>query len=312
MLAKMLTEQGRPLLVLVAQDSRHVPVISPVTSTHYSEYSPFLKWNPVHADSPDSVAQPFVSLASMRVFIFKPPTLVSSKLIPRMLSTPHLRDLSLIADSNIMLHILTIFYLAGQHQLYSLPLHAVLFIDPQSTRNLVLHEVLIPLESSLVQIRRNPRLLSWKEKFKAILEFLVKIFDVSAFHQPTLNFTCSSRIPTVFQSLLLEVEHEETYQFIIWLMSDYLRKWKRDGAETAGRGRIVLQTLEQEGFFEGLEQTLHPDKSTMDGLDVRTHSLWLMKRLGTNSGDPSTDAIAHMLEIVRTSIQITQEQLRRT
>ncbi|KAK2961765.1 hypothetical protein BLNAU_3202 [Blattamonas nauphoetae] len=68
-----------------------------------------------------------------------------------------------------------------------------------------------------------------------------------------------------FQSLLSKVEDEDTHQFIIELMSDNISKWKKEGAETWGRGRILLQTLEMEGFHEGLEQTLHHDKSSNDG-----------------------------------------------
>ncbi|KAK2949251.1 hypothetical protein BLNAU_15854 [Blattamonas nauphoetae] len=87
----------------------------------------------------------------------------------------------------------------------------------------------------------------------------------SALHQPTLNFICSSHIPMVFQSLLSKVEHENVQHFILWNISYHISKWENDGADTWCRGRILLQTLEQEGFRDHLEQTVLHDKSSMEG-----------------------------------------------
>ncbi|KAK2943180.1 hypothetical protein BLNAU_21908 [Blattamonas nauphoetae] len=288
-------------------------------SSEDPEYSPFLKWNPDDPFSVDSVAQPFVSLTSMvrngyefdQELVSKASAFLSSlkrhvnpltesdvflKAIGQdspdpaavILSTPHLRDLSLIDDQGVMNDIRFIFnrgvWISSTDGMRYLSPNSD--TDSYSLRNLVLREVLIPMEPSLVQISHNLRLLSWNEEFKDTTELLTKIFEVGAFHQPTLDFICSSRIPMAFQSLLSEVEDEDTHQYIILLISDNINKWKYVGVETARRGRILLQTLEREGFIERLEQTLLLDKASEDGRCVRFFSFKIMNYLGVNSQQP--------------------------
>ncbi|KAK2961771.1 hypothetical protein BLNAU_3208 [Blattamonas nauphoetae] len=214
--------------------------------------------------------------------------LVSSKLIPRICSTPHLLDLSVIDDLLILRDILLI--LKNSLRLASLDaiqsLSARFDTEPKSIRNVVLHEVLIPIEPSLVQISHNPHLLSWKDGYRETFIFLNTVFEMIPFHQPTLDFICSSRIPIAFQSLLSKVDDEYTHQFVIWLMTRDIRYWKEEGAETWYRGRILLQTLEQEGFHEEIEQTLLHNKSTEHGSNVRTNSFDILNYLGINSPKP--------------------------
>ncbi|KAK2961818.1 hypothetical protein BLNAU_3255 [Blattamonas nauphoetae] len=194
-------------------------------------------------------------------------TLVSSKLIPRMLSTPHLHDLSVVADKRVLKAILLILnsgvWLTSSHNLRALS--TTLHPDPESVRDVVLHEVLVPMEPSLVQISRHPNLFLWSVEYKQMLELLSCCIDTSAFHQPTLDFICSSHIPMAFQSLLAKVESESIHQLTIWLVTNYIAEWKHNGAETVLRGKILLQTLEQEGFRNHLEQTLFNDKASEDG-----------------------------------------------
>ncbi|KAK2961714.1 putative leucine-rich repeat protein [Blattamonas nauphoetae] len=175
--------------------------------------------------------------------------LVSSKLIPRIFSTPYLHDLSGIDDKVIMNDIITILeccvWLSSPDVLQALS--PTSDIDPESVRDVVLHEVLIPMEQSLVQISRNPHFLSWNYKYEQTLKLLTEIFDASILHQPTLDFVCSSRIPMAYQTLLSKAENEYTLHSIIWRMADNINKWKEHGAESLGRGRLLLQILEQEG-----------------------------------------------------------------
>ncbi|KAK2947334.1 hypothetical protein BLNAU_17721 [Blattamonas nauphoetae] len=79
---------------------------------------------------------------------------------------------------------------------------------------------------------------------------------------PTLCFVCSSHIPTIFQSLHTEVEHDDTNQFIHWFFSDTLNTWKAGGDETEQNGIVLLQRLEREGFRD----------KKMTGLDTNTSS----------------------------------------
>ncbi|KAK2942595.1 hypothetical protein BLNAU_22489 [Blattamonas nauphoetae] len=185
-------------------------------------------------------------------------TFVSSKLIPRILSTPLLQDLSVIDDNWVLYDIIIIFdscvWLASPNAVTSFPTDSG--TDPLSIRDLVLHEVLIPMEPSLVQISRNRQILSWIDESHETLRLLSSIFEVSVFHQPTLNFICSSHIPMVYQSLLSEIEMDGMHLYVIRFMSFKIHKWNHDEAETWRRGRILLQTLEQEGFRDGQEQTL--------------------------------------------------------
>ncbi|KAK2946004.1 hypothetical protein BLNAU_19080 [Blattamonas nauphoetae] len=108
------------------------------------------------------------------------------------------------------------------------------FQTPQSIRDVFLHEVLIPMEPSLVQISRNRVLLSLGDECLVMFMLLYNIFAKCVFHRPTQDFICSSRIPIVFQSLLTEVEHEEAYQSILEFLADDFRGWKRYGVDSAG------------------------------------------------------------------------------
>ncbi|KAK2954769.1 hypothetical protein BLNAU_10254 [Blattamonas nauphoetae] len=212
-------------------------------------------------------------------------TLVSSKLIPRIFSTPHLRDLSVI-DNNGILHdiiqvLQRIFGLTETTTLRSISARSG--IDPQSIRDVVLHEVFIPIEPSLVQISSNRHLPSWEDESRDTFILLLRIFEVSAFHQPTLDFICSSHIPMAFQSLLSRVEHEDARQFAVWSIPEIINTCKRYGAESLDRIRILLQILEREGFRNHLEQTLLHDKASMEGKFVGVYSFEIMKLLGMNS-----------------------------
>ncbi|KAK2949255.1 hypothetical protein BLNAU_15858 [Blattamonas nauphoetae] len=109
---------------------------------------------------------------------------------------------------------------------------------------------------------------------------------VGTLHQPTLNFVCSSHIPTAFQTLLSKVENEDTNQYIIWMMFENISTWKKNGAETMHRGRILLQTQEGEGFRNHLDQALLHDKASTNGKFVGYFSFAIMKDLGMNSPQP--------------------------
>ncbi|KAK2961831.1 hypothetical protein BLNAU_3268 [Blattamonas nauphoetae] len=249
--------------------------------TSHDDYSPFMKWNENDIFTVDSGAEVLISLISMIQDGYKfDETLLrqASKCLSWIFQSSNLTTSvngvffqtigqgatdSIPAFVELIDVLLSAIWLSSEHEIQSLSTTS--HTDPQSIRDVVLNEVLIPIEPSLVQISRNPLFVSSIYIYHETVKLLVKIFDVSAFHQPTLDFVSSSRIPMAFQTLLSQVEIERTHQFIIWLMSDYLRKWKRDGAETAGKGRILLQALEQEGFHETLEQTLLHDKSSMEG-----------------------------------------------
>ncbi|KAK2951008.1 hypothetical protein BLNAU_14086 [Blattamonas nauphoetae] len=142
--------------------------------------------------------------------------LLSAKLIPGILSTQSLQDLSVIEDKDVMKEILKILSsvveISATIFLQSLPTD--INADPQSIRDVVFREVLIPLEPSLVQISRNPHLLSWNNEYQVTLILLSCTFDVSVFHQPALAFVVSSHIPMAFQSLLSKGEYEFAHQLM--------------------------------------------------------------------------------------------------
>ncbi|KAK2949241.1 hypothetical protein BLNAU_15844 [Blattamonas nauphoetae] len=272
------------------------------------EYSQFLNWDPNDPITADSVVPPFGSLAigqyspnpaavntlpfiydCFSVYQFSNRlTLFSSKLIPRMLSTPHLQDLSVVDDQGILLTIILLLerciWLASHDAIKYLP--ATSGTDAESVRNVVLHEVLLPIDPSLVQISRNPHLLSWSYECFATSILLVNIFDVGAFHQPVRDLLCSSHIPMAYQTHLSKVEYERDRIAILGYLSNRISKWKENGAEIWRGGRLVLYILEQEGFRNDLEQTLLHDNWAYHGRCVRMHAFEVLEPLGLNS--PST------------------------
>ncbi|KAK2956180.1 hypothetical protein BLNAU_8743 [Blattamonas nauphoetae] len=214
--------------------------------------------------------------------------IVLCKLIPRILSTPCLIDLSLVEDKHNMNDIVSIFRrcvdLSSPGSVQSLS--ATSDVGPDSVGDVVLHEVLIPIKPSLVQIFHNRRLLSLDDRCENTLDLLSDIFEMSAFHQQTLDFICSSPIPMIFPSLLSKVEDQGTHHFVISLISDDIHKRSMDGAEMVDRERIVLQTLEQEGFGNHLERILFRTKSLEDDHDVRFSPFETMNGLGMNCSRP--------------------------
>ncbi|KAK2954768.1 Multidrug resistance-associated protein [Blattamonas nauphoetae] len=87
-------------------------------------------------------------------------------------------------------------------------------------------------------------------------------------------------------SRMSKVEDEYTNTQIVRNMSNDSIEWQTDGAETWRRGRRLLQTLEQEGFLEALEQTLLHHKSSMNGECLRLYSIQVMNDLGVHSRLP--------------------------
>ncbi|KAK2949252.1 hypothetical protein BLNAU_15855 [Blattamonas nauphoetae] len=196
--------------------------------------------------------------------------IVSSKLFPRILSTPHLRDLSVVEDQGIL------------HNLIE-----ILLVGIMPFRDLVFTEVLSPIEPSLVQISRNPRIVSWNDACHAALKLLFRIVDESVNHQPALDFICSSPIPMAFQTLLSKVENESTHPEFLYSMLQTIYTWQSKGAKSWCRGRILLQTLEREGFKDHLEQTLLHNNLTSQGQMVRTRTCRIMRKWGTHCYLPS-------------------------
>ncbi|KAK2961893.1 hypothetical protein BLNAU_3330 [Blattamonas nauphoetae] len=211
--------------------------------------------------------------------------LVSSKLVHSILSIPRIGNLSLILDPNILTEILRIL----RYAVNLASANTVLYIstvsntDPESIHDVVLNEVLIPIEPSIVQISRNPHLLSWNKEYENTFRLLLSIFEVCALHQPTVDFVCSSCVPMIFQSLLTEVEQDDAYQIIIGSLAGNIRIWKEDGTETVCRGRMLWQTLEQGGFRDALEQTLilNPARDI-----VKEFAYKIMKKSAMNIREP--------------------------
>ncbi|KAK2954217.1 hypothetical protein BLNAU_10872 [Blattamonas nauphoetae] len=276
------------------------------------QYTPFLKWHPLYFTTTKSVSPVFLSLVSMvrdgYPFDEKLATKASKFLssisqkfhllfnyddflmnigqgspdtAAVILSTPSLSDLSVVDDQDILDNVLWILQI-------SVSLSPLVFtpsiafdsqIGPQVLRAVVFHEMFVAIEPSLTQISRNRLLRSLEAGYRNTLDIISHIFHMSVFHQPILDFICSSHIPMVYQSLLSKVEDEDTNQFIIWFMFDSIRSWQNHDTETWCRGRILMQTLEQEGFRNHLEQTLLHDKSSADGKDVRLYSYGVMNDL---------------------------------
>ncbi|KAK2954017.1 hypothetical protein BLNAU_10980 [Blattamonas nauphoetae] len=214
--------------------------------------------------------------------------LISPELFLRILSTPHLPDLSVVDDQGMLNDILLIHQLCLE---FLIPSNANGLIptisnaDSQSMRDMVLRDLLIPFEPSLVQICCNPRLLSWNAEYKTTFVLLFTLFIQSRLHQPTMDFVCSSRIPMAFQSLLSKVEDEDINQYIISTRSSMIFYKETKGPNTGCTGKQLLQPLEREGFRDGLEQTLLHDKSSRNGNIVRGYSFVNMIMLGMNSSE---------------------------
>ncbi|KAK2959708.1 hypothetical protein BLNAU_5197 [Blattamonas nauphoetae] len=172
--------------------------------------------------------------------------LVAEKVIPRILSTPCLEDLSGFASITLLLETTMILdsclWLSSTDGINII--RTTSDVDLQYVRDMVLHEVFIPMEPSLIQLRHS--------------------LDIS----------------------YLEVEDDDPKQFFIGLMNDSIRKWKHDGASTWRRGRLLLQTLERGGFLEGFEQELLHSASAEKGRKLKLHSCDFLNLLGMNSPRP--------------------------
>ncbi|KAK2942946.1 hypothetical protein BLNAU_22157 [Blattamonas nauphoetae] len=231
------------------------------------------------------------SLSFLRCFVYSCSSpnylpLISSKLFPTILSTHRLQDLSVIDHPHIMADIILIVqsgvWLATNDSVGSFPTASK--IVPQHVRDVVLREVLIPIEPSLVQLRRNRRLSSSINESRNTWLLFSYLLEAVAFHQPSLDHFRSSRIPFVFHSLLSEIALEDPCQYIFWLMAAKTDKWVTSGRDTARRGRMLLQTLEQEGLRDGVElELLHNDSAALGKL-IRRFSSEILRFLEVNLG----------------------------
>ncbi|KAK2960789.1 hypothetical protein BLNAU_4186 [Blattamonas nauphoetae] len=211
--------------------------------------------------------------------------IVSSKLFSRILSTPHLRDLSVLDHRGLMQDMIVI--LQSGLRLSSteivLSITSTSNTDPQTIRNAMLNEIFIPIETALVQLRSNCCFLSLSSISSGFCPLIPGMFEASAFHQPTLDFIRSSRYLVLFQYDLAESTTEKRHQNILHLISSYFEKWKADGVETARRGRAMLQVLEGVGFRDGIEQNILHSKESREGDGVIAYSYRIIKQLGMNA-----------------------------
>ncbi|KAK2961006.1 hypothetical protein BLNAU_4093 [Blattamonas nauphoetae] len=214
--------------------------------------------------------------------------LKGSELIPRILSTPRLRDLSEVDDKTELNKILEILFRSVGSFPTKISEYKCYYrnTDVQALREVMLHRTVIPIEQSLIQIYRHPHLLSWNDEYKEAFTLLSKLFHASAYHQPTLDFIRSSRIPLVFQSLLSNGEDEDAQYWIFYLMlSDFSRR-ETDIDKIVGGGKILLQALEQEGFMNHLDQTRFHNNSAKNGRHVMVCSYPILNMLGMNYHPP--------------------------
>ncbi|KAK2957311.1 hypothetical protein BLNAU_7689 [Blattamonas nauphoetae] len=154
-----------------------------------------------------------------------------------MLSTPSLRDPSMITDQAILRDLLAI--LQAGLDLASADNHCTIpptsDTDPQSVRDVMLHEVFIPVELSLVQSHH------------------------------------------------MKGGDDDTDQDFIEFMSHNISKWRENGIEAVGRGRLLLQTLKADGFGDGLEQALFHDHPSIEKPRKLLHLFQSLDFLGINS-----------------------------
>ncbi|KAK2946631.1 hypothetical protein BLNAU_18467 [Blattamonas nauphoetae] len=196
------------------------------------EYSPFIDWNPNDPISADSLAKPFIALVSMVRDGYHCDEMIEEK--AHSLFSLFNRDNDQGIDIEELLK--SVGWsdddsLPGYSRLsrrtsfpeFCQPLTCEIFIElvrkdnlsyfssdaaisAQSIQDIVLHKCLIPIAPSLAQITHNPHLVSWINEYKETVQAITYLFDVNVFHQPTLNFVRSSRLPIVFTSLLSTVE----------------------------------------------------------------------------------------------------------
>ncbi|KAK2947032.1 hypothetical protein BLNAU_18034 [Blattamonas nauphoetae] len=83
----------------------------------------------------------------------------------------------------------------------------------------------------------------------------------------------------IFDEELLRKASAPLMEFLEQSAVGCFRKWTCYGAESMGKGKQMLQTLEQEGSRDDLEQILLHEKSTIDGSNVRRYSFRMANRL---------------------------------
>ncbi|KAK2954132.1 hypothetical protein BLNAU_10949 [Blattamonas nauphoetae] len=187
------------------------------------EYFPFQKWSTKDKVTANSVAQAFLSLVSMVRDDFQ----FSKKLI---------RKTSSFLSSVTSL------------VLPSIDVDDLMKAIGQGSTNPTAVILSIPL-------LRDLSVIADKDVLSGILFILRDGIQISStdplYSLTALDHTDLQSLRDV--SLLSKVEHEGTNQSIFWFLLHSINRWETTGAETAGRGGILLLTLEREGEIVKVE-----------------------------------------------------------
>ncbi|KAK2955640.1 hypothetical protein BLNAU_9330 [Blattamonas nauphoetae] len=103
--------------------------------------------------------------------------IVSSKLFHRIPSALCMPNFAIVKRNLTMPHMIRIIQVCIKLTSFQRLRVLSSIADHQSIRNVVLHDVLIPVEPILLQISRNRRLSWWSIEYQNILQILTKIFD---------------------------------------------------------------------------------------------------------------------------------------
>ncbi|KAK2946023.1 hypothetical protein BLNAU_19034 [Blattamonas nauphoetae] len=198
--------------------------------------------------------------------------------------TPYLRELPEIADKSLLRAVLVIieFGLRLTSTRSCRKISTDSNTGHQSIRDMVLREVFIPIEPSLARISHQILRLPWKSVSIVIKPLIFCIFKASVLHQPTHNFLSSSNIPMAFHSILVQSENRNEHMSVLSSISNLIMKWKDNGAKSVRGGRLLLQTLEQEGFRDTLEQRQNLDESVGNATTLMFSSYNILHFLGIN------------------------------
>ncbi|KAK2958888.1 hypothetical protein BLNAU_6137 [Blattamonas nauphoetae] len=212
--------------------------------------------------------------------------MVSSHLIPKVLSALSRLDRTVIDEKELMDNIKTLFVWCSD---LSAPIFVGHLAKQPSMDSRIVNNV-----PSLLQISRYHLLTSWRDGCEPIMDFMFNLFELSVKHQPALDFVCSSHIPMIYQSLLSKLEVEDTKSDILWCLPRLVSTWQTDKEEEEQeeaeekdeivvRMHTLFQIYEKEGCGDGLEQTLFHDHLTAEGKFVRKSSYNGLTYLGMNS-----------------------------
>ncbi|KAK2957563.1 hypothetical protein BLNAU_7462 [Blattamonas nauphoetae] len=145
--------------------------------------------------------------------------------------------------------------------------------EPQTVRETVLQQVLIPSEKYIWHFCVNRYSIVVGEQSRSFRELLVQLLRICAYYQPTLDFVLHTPIVFTILSWLAFIDTDYLIYCFLNAMMNVQWEWNRIRGTQREKWQSVHRMLRMEGFEDVIEEKLQNDQNEYDGRWIIENSI---------------------------------------